>query len=380
MYPSEEQRGIAGRFIAEARERRRSGAGVVSTDDQWMLESRPLPGGVNMPKLRWARKDVPDPKTAAHIAVAFDTFESQVRPDDRDGSGDGTFHAFGLLSFYERDFAAKPSPLWRSTVLLAKDGERHPADRSHTKRLDDLQRVIQGTVARHVGAANGELPVLYTEVSREKEDSLAELHRLCDWVITLDRNAGIEYFDSPQDNRTIYDAYVIDCVPEREDLGCLQLITSTSNLEEVRVLLDSALDQMGLSCSRRNAEFLLEHLKALSGRLAIRLTGDKPPTSELIALAVSQANCQQAQETDPCWVSLERGFIVPVDDVRDLLPRLTDKDGDEREVRPDLIYVTTASEKGTDVPFRRGQVPSRSTRCKVSRHPAPHSGTDRRDA
>ena len=365
MYPSEEQRGIAGRFIAEARERRRSGAGVVSTDDQWMLESLSLPGGVNMPRLRWARKDGPDPETAAHVAVAFDTFESQVKLDERERPSDGTFHAFGLLSFYERDFAARPSPLWRSTVPLAKDGERHPADRSHTKRLADLQRAIQGTVARHVGAVNGELPVLYTEVSREKEDGLAELHRLCDWVITLDRNAGIEYFDSPQDNRTIYDAYVIDCVPEREDLGCLQLITSTSNLEEVRVLLDGALDQMGLSRSRRNAEFLLEHLKALSGRLAIRLTGDKPPTSELIALAVSQANCQQAQETDPCWVSLERGFIVPVDDVRDLLPPLTDKDGDEREVRPDLIYVTAAPRKGlmfrfVEVKYRRDLRAARS--------------------
>ena len=362
MYPSEEQRGIAGRFIAEARERRRSGAGVVSTDDQWMLESLSLPGGVNMPRLRWARKDDPDPETAAHVAVAFDTFESQVRPDDRDGAGDGTFHAFGLISFYERDFAAN---LWRSTVPLAKDGERHPADRAHTKRLADLQCAIQGTVARHVGAGNGELPVLHTEVSREKEDGLKELHRLCDWVITLDRNAGIEYFDSPRDNRTIYDAYVIDCVPEREDLGCLQLITSTSNLEEVRVLLDGALDQMGLSRSRRNAEFLLEHLKALSGRLAIRLTGDKPPTSELIALAVSQANCQQAQETDPCWVSLERGFIVPVDDVRDLLPPLTDKDGDEREVRPDLIYVTVVSRKGlmfrfVEVKYRRDLRAARS--------------------
>ena len=29
----------------------------------------------------------------------------------------------------------------------------------------------------------------------------------------------------------------------------------------------------------------MEHLKALSGRLAIRLTGQKAPTSELIALS-----------------------------------------------------------------------------------------------
>ena len=94
--------------------------------------------------------------------------------------------------------------------------------------------------------------------------------------------------------------HVIDCVPEREDLGCLQLITSTANLDEVRNLLDAALDQMGLSHSRRNAEFLLNHLKALSGRLAIRVTGDKAATSELVALAVSYANCQLAGADDEC--------------------------------------------------------------------------------
>lgn len=351
MYPSKEQHGIAGRFIAEARERRRSGAGVVAADDQWMLESVSLPGGVNMPRLRWARKNEPDPQTAAHVAVAFDTFESQVRLDER-ARPDGMFHAFGLLSFYERTFATQPAPQWRSTVALAKDGEMHPAGRAHTKRLEDLQRAIQGAVARHVGGENGKRPVLCTAVSPEKEEGLKKLHQLCDWVITLDRNAGIEYFDSPRDNRTIYDAYVIDCVPEREDLGCLQLITSTSNLEEVRILLDGALDQMGLSRSRRNAEFLLEHLKALSGRLAIRLTGDKPPTSELIALAVSQASCQRAEEADSCWVSLERGFIVPIDDVRALLPPLTDGEDGEQEVRPDLMYVTTAARKGKGLVFR----------------------------
>ena len=365
MYPSEKQRGIAGRFISEARERRRSGAGGVSTDDLWMLESLSLSGGVNMPKLRWARKDEPTPKTAAHIAVAFDTFESRVVTDDHERLSDGLFYAFGLLSFYERTFAAKPSPLWRSTVLAAKSGEKHPSERTHTERLERLQRALQRTVARHVGAGGGKQPVLCTEVSPEKEDSLEALHRRCDWVITLDRNAGIEYFDSPQDNPQVYDAYVIDCVPEREDLGCLQLITSTSNLEEVHGLLDSTLDQMGISRSRRNAEFLLEHLKALSGRLAIRLTGDKPPTSELIGLAISQANCQQARETDSCWVSLERGFIVPIDDVRDLLPPLADEAGDERAVRPDLIYVTKAPRKGltfrfVEVKYRRDLRAARS--------------------
>ena len=360
LYPSDEQRRVAGRFIAEAREKRRSGAGVLAAEDRWMLESLSLPAGVNMPRLRWARKERQDPDTAAHLAIAFDTFESRVVAGEqrRGQKTSGPYHAFGLLSFYERNYSSRPSPTWVSATPPAKEGEKHPSRRTHTEMLARLQEAMQGAVTRHLSAGTG-APVLKTEISREKADSLTKLHRLCDWVVTLDRNAGIEYFDSPQDNREIYDAYVIDCVPEREDLGCLQLITSTANLDEVRNLLDGALDQMGLSRSRRNAEFLLEHLKALSGRLAIRLTGHRPATSELIALAVSHANCQRASASDDCWVSLKDGFIIPVDDVRDLLPPLArSKDEEEKGARPDLIYVTTAPRKGLvfqfiEVKYRR---------------------------
>ena len=161
---------------------------------------------------------------------------------------------------------------------------------------------------------------------------------------------------------------MIDCVPERQDLGCLQLITSTSNLDEVRDLLDSALDQMGLSRSRRNAEFLMWHLKALSGRLAIRLTGDKAPTSELIALALCHANSKRASASDDCWVSLSHGFFIPADDVRDLLrPLESATDGGESsESRPDLIYVTALPRKGLafqfiEVKYRRHLRNARST-------------------
>jgi len=360
LYPSEAQRGVAGRFITEAREKRRSGAGVLSPDDQWMLESLSLAGGVNLPRLRWARKSEQDPTTGAHLAVAFDTFESRVMPQLSNRTlKPKPLYAFGLLSFFEREYSSVPSPLWRSTISATGDGEKHPSDRTHTERLVRLQHAVQRSVARSIGA-EGDLPTLKTEISAEKAQSLRAIHRLCDWVITLDRNAGIEYFDSPRDNRDIYDAYVIDCVPERQDLGCLQLITSTSNLEEVRNLLDGALDQMGLSGSRRNAEFLMEHLKALSGRMAIRLTGEKAPTSELIALALCHANCRFGSGNGDCWVSLETGFIVPIDDVRDLLPPLGSAENTEieRETRPDLIYVSVVPRKGllfrfVEVKYRR---------------------------
>ena len=347
LYPSAEQRGITGGFIAAARERRRSsGADVLAEQDRWMLESLSLPGGVNLPRLRWARKESQDPNTAAHLAVAFDTFESRV--DTGPARAPRPYHAFGLLSFYERQYAGRPAPRWASTALLPTKGEKHPSSRVHSETLTRLQMALEASVVRHLGSHGQPAPALTTEVSADKADSLQKLHRLCDWVLTLDRNAGVEYFDSPRDNPAVYDAYVIDCVPERQDLGCLQMITSTANLEEVRGLLDGALDRMGLSRSRRNAEFLLAHLKALSGHLAIRLTGHRPATSELIALAMAHANCRVASGNDDCWVSLADGFIVPVDDVRDLLPPLaTEAKGDGvTESRPDLIHVTTVPRRG----------------------------------
>lgn len=365
LYPSHEQRGLVGRFIADAREKRRSGAGVLSNQDSWMLESLSLPGQVNFPRLRWARKSEEDPQTAAHLAVAFDTFESRVVTESKEKATVARpLYAFGLLSFFDRLYSRTPSPLWLSCIPDSLAGEKHPSDRTHSERLVRLQQAIQKCVALSLGSGN-EWPALRTEISPEKAQNLATLHKLCDWVITLDRNAGIEYFDSPLDDKEIYDAYVIDCVPEREDLGCLQLITSTSNLEEVRNLLDGALDQMGMSRSLRNAEFLMEHLKALSGRLAIRLTGQKAPRSELIALAISHANCLSDSDGSGCWVSLQKGFFIPVDDVRDLLPpisansdNLKQGKNEEKESRPDLIYVSLEPRKGllfrfVEVKYRR---------------------------
>ena len=75
-----------------------------------------------MPRLRWARKDPGhdkdrnDPETAAHLAVAFDTFESRIVPEESETPISAPFRAFGLLSFYERDYRSTPSPLWRSII------------------------------------------------------------------------------------------------------------------------------------------------------------------------------------------------------------------------------------------------------------------------
>ena len=363
FYPSPDRRGVAGRFIAESAEKRRRGAGVVAGDDRWMLESRSLPGRVQLPKLRWARKEKSHPETPAHLTAAFDTFESRVTFEAATGETRIPLHAFGMLSFFCRKYADSPIPSWRSVISVADKGEKHPSERGHTDRLSRLQNAVQVLTARNLGSEGGR-PVLKTEVSGAKEQGLRELHQLSDWVITMDRNAGIEYFDSPKENESVYDTYVIDCVPERDDLGSMQLITSTSNLEEVQTLVDSALDRMGLSRSSRNTKFLLDNLKALSGRLAIRLTGQETMSAELVALATSRAHCllQQASDRGECWTALEEGFFIPVDDVRDLLPPIRETQGIQTSggLRPDLIYVSA--------PLARGRLRFRFIEVKHRQH------------
>ena len=99
----------------------------MDSRDQWMLESLNLPGGVNLPRPRWARKVEQEPETPAHLAVAFETFESRVVSDQPDSIRESRpLFAYGMIAFYEREYTTYPSPLWRSTLPVPLDGEKHP--------------------------------------------------------------------------------------------------------------------------------------------------------------------------------------------------------------------------------------------------------------
>jgi DNA phosphorothioation-dependent restriction protein DptH len=273
LFLTPEQTIVAGRFLAEVGRRHRSGAGQVDRQDRWLLETAQRPGGVVMPRLRWARRTDGIEVTPAHVALTFNNFvsELEIATPDALGTEPRPIHAYGLVAPFERRVSFEDEPTWRLFVPAHTEGQKHPAGRAPTDRLGRLHEAVLRAVARHLGGDRGDWPVLATRLSREGRDDIDKLHRTSDWVVSVDRNACVEYFDSPRDMRTVYDAYVIDCVSERDDLGSLQLVTSTTNVEEVRALLDRVLSEMGLSSSERNCRMLLDHLKALSGRLASAL-------------------------------------------------------------------------------------------------------------
>jgi DNA phosphorothioation-dependent restriction protein DptH len=362
LFSGEIERGQTGRFFTQVVERRRSGTGGVDPRDRWMLESVLHEGGISLPRLRWAKRSQEFPDRASHLAVAFDTFKSRVEAITRDDKSPRPFQAYGLIAHMERRWNPIPTPKWISCLPTEIDGEKHPANRVFTERLWRMQRVVSRTSAIHCGGDENSWPALVTKLSPSNQDSLSKLHQLSDWVVTIDRNAGVEYFDSPHEQGDVYGAYVIDCVPERDDLGNLQMITSTTRMEEVQALLDQTLGQMGLSSSPQNCQFLLNHLKALSGRLAIRLTNRNAAAGELVALAAVYANCIRSSSDNDDWLPVTEGFFVPLDDVRDLQPAADAQNAKEQEVDPnhraDLLFVSTAGRGGlrlcfVEVKYRR---------------------------
>jgi len=359
LFPTPEQRIVAGRFLAEVGRRHRSGAGQVDRDDRWLLETVQRPGGVVMPRLRWARRTVGTELTPAHVSFTFNNFDSRLEAvaTAEIGSEARPIHAYGLVALVERCVRFDDEPVWRAFVPPRTEGERHPATRSATDRLTRLGDAILRATACHLSGRRDAWPVVVTRLSREARESIDRLHRTSDWVVTVDRNACIEYFDSPREMQSVYDAYVIDCVPERGDLGSLQLITSTTNIEEVRTLLDGVLSEMGLSGSERNCRMLLDHLKALSGRLAIRLANPATRAGELVALALVHAHCLDAGDRDAPWPRLDKGFLVPLDEVADIVP--LDEAAAPGGQRADLLYVSAGS---------RGPLEMRFVEVKYRRH------------
>lgn len=348
LFPSERNQQVCGRYFSSISERKRSGAGSLPEEDRWMLEPCHRDGDVSVPKLSWAKRNYEQPISAAHLSVAFDTFNSRVVALPLEGLEPVPTEVFGLSINLVRSFSCNPQPLWHTYLSPDIKGKRHPAAEVITDRLSRLHSSLMALTSKNLGVLGG-WPVLQTRIDADKEDAIAVLHSLSDWVITIDRNAGIEYFDSPRERTSVYDAYIIDCVPEREDLGFLQMVTSTSNFDEVRKLLDRTLTEMGLSASPRNCLFLLNELKALSGRFAMRLSGSGNHPQEMVALSMTHAVSRAIVSTDEQWLSLREGFFVPIDDVPELLGVESETSDDDKR-RADLLYVT-ASKRGAGFQF-----------------------------
>ncbi|MCX8034317.1 MAG: hypothetical protein N3A00_03245 [Thermodesulfovibrio sp.] len=350
LYSSINQNEITGKFFQSVAEKRRTGTGV-SEEDSWIFEVIQREGNISYPRLLWSKRIGEYPYNNSHLSIAFDTFESKVVNFSSTEFPSAPIESYGLKPSLLRDFKFNPFPIWKTYIPYDLEGEKHPASRALTDRIIKIQSKLMRLTSYNINGSEDSLPVLVTEITPENEDSISKLHSLTDWVITVDRNAGIEYFDSPKEKPNIFDAYIIDCVPEREDFGFLQMVTSTANLDEAVNFLDKALYELNISPKPKNCIFILNELKSLSGRFVLKFAGYGYKPYEMITLASIHHCCRENESNE--WLSLKDGFFIPLDEVPYLI-----ESKKEKIKSSDLLYVSLKPRGGfkftfLDVRFNR---------------------------
>ena len=313
---------------------------------------------------------------AAHVSLAFDLFETEPATVPTTTVSDPRpLHAWGLLRTLERRSVPEADLEWMTYAAPELGGEASP-EKPHRQRSPAPRRSSHGTRHRASAWADRAIdwPVLKTRLSAEDRVRVEHLHEHSDWVVTLDRNAALDYFDSPQQSPDAYERFVIDTVPERSDLAAIQLVTSTTNLDAVRDLVDEALGDMGLSSSERNSRFLVNQLKALSGRLAIRLADGGTQDWRAHRVGADVRALRGGRRTEGTLAKCRAGRPNPGRRDRRSRPDRANGGRGRRERAPRGLHPCERPEsRAVGVSFRRGKASTASANRSPARHARPHS-------
>jgi len=270
----------------------------------------------------------------AHIAILIDRFSTKVltRPI---GSGPGSFCLHNLLAEYQADFDIKgDTATWSRKVVPNRNeelaGDDHCAEAIHG--ITDTLLRIEASVYDW-GNSIDKAPAIQLELSDIDKHIISKIHESSDWVVTIDRNFGIEYFDNPRSAPGVnVRSYLIDYTPEfMEGIGH-RLIVSTFWLSEIEGLIQDGLRKMGIPGTGFHAVQILDVLRSISGKLALKLINNPNDAREIIGLALTRLYLEKQG-------SLQDSILIPVDSHIDLFVQHKRQlsDADIRIHRNDLI-------------------------------------------
>jgi DNA phosphorothioation-dependent restriction protein DptH len=174
--------------------------------------------------------------------------------------------------------------------------------------LPELMARATSTVAQSAPAFDS-LPVITLQLDADQRSLIFNVHEVSDWVFTVDRNMGIEFFDhgGTKDRPD----YLIDYVPSAAPGQGHRLIVSSRSVAELEAMLRPVLKQYGLDAAGRHAAKILAELRALSGRLALKLVTSSTARAEVLGLALARLYLDYQG-------ALSNQIVVPLDSHVDL--------------------------------------------------------------
>jgi DNA phosphorothioation-dependent restriction protein DptH len=282
------------------------------------------------PKLRVAVRATSDfrksPEThSAHLSLLFDVFPAEEVAAKRADPRSATAFVHGLVQELSTEYHEdEVTVAWRRAP-------RHAAAQpiEGAEELSDLlcrlaAAISSGTATVATGQSGLDLrPVVSLVLGPEDRALLHQVHEVSDWVFSLDRNLGIEFFD--HGGHPTRPDYLIDHSPDMTSAHGHRLVITSRSVTELEALLRPVLQQYGLSAEGRHAVVLLGQLRSLSGRLALKLISSPTQRAEALGLALSRLYLEHQGV-------FENQIVLPLDahlDLYRVLKAQADELGDE---------------------------------------------------
>lgn len=276
----------------------------VEEDDEFTLTST----NHLLPKLVFARNALSEFVCApnafpAHLSIFYEQFGVQGRLGSVAELRRGTF-VRGLVHEPETTPEDTPGRFgWFRGLRPSGAPAASERERALDTLLDATQRVQAISAAGEV-TAPGVAPVVAVQLDLQAQALLRQAHDVSDWVLTIDRNIGLEYFDSPSSVQEC--GYLLDFSPEFLQSDRQRLLLTTRSALELDALVRPALEHLGLAVQGGDELPVLDALRSMSGRLALRLLASGTRVAEIGGLLLARWLLESVGV-------LEDRLVIPVD-------------------------------------------------------------------
>jgi len=248
-------------------------------------------------------------KFPAHISVLLDVFPAEELSIAEKPMGITLLH--GLIQDFDSEFVDNDSgTFWNKHPIVGRplNSNRHVACFDLLSNLSRYLCFATSAVASS-GASFKSVPVVTLSLDVAQRELIYEVHQISDWVFTIDRNMGIEFFD--HGGRKNRPDYLIDYVPGASSQATHNLIISSRSNDELEAMLKPVLLRHGLSADSEQSVQILANLRSLSGQLALKLISAPTQQAEALGLALARLYLEYQG-------ALSNQVIVPLDAHTDL--------------------------------------------------------------
>ncbi|MFJ7168133.1 ATP-binding protein [Streptomyces globosus] len=256
-------------------------------------EAFATPGDPLRPKLAVVVRDAADLRHRAgefpaHLSVLFDPFGGEqydIAPGVRTT---GRVAAHGLVQELTSVYAEDDE--YVAWSRQPRHGATDPLD--GTEETGDLLAALPEALSAAVVAVTsgeprpGHLPQITLRLTPDDRALLHDVHQVSDWVVTVDRTLGVEYFDHGRADRP---EYVIDySATSQTGLGH-HIVVSSRSIDELRALINPVLADRKLDMEERHVVTFFDQLRELSGSFAFKLAAlGESSHSEVLGLALAR--------------------------------------------------------------------------------------------